>query len=134
VNLEQAVHQRWAASEALAAMLAAERVTTGRSLGDSVPYATITRRQCRTAFRTNAGDALDEVTLRIHVWHDDHEAGRAIVEQVKATFDRSDFELAGGARVVQMRRAHDAAVQHDDGTWQFTVEFLVEVYLPSGVY
>ena len=132
MNLEEAIHQRWAASEALAALLPADGVKTGRSLDDAVPYATLTRRANRTAFRTNAGDALDEVSLRIDVWHDDYDAGRAIVHQVKAAFDRSDFELSGGDRVVQMCRTDDSASQHDDGVWQFTIDFLAQVYLASG--
>ena len=132
MNLEEAIHQRWAASEGLAALLPAEGVKTGRSLDDAVPYATLTRRASRTAFRTNAGDALDEVGLRIDVWHDDYDAGRAIVHQIKAAFDRSDFELVGGDRVVQMRRTDDSASQHDDGVWQFTIDFLAQVYLASG--
>ena len=133
VNLEQVVHQRWAACDALDSLLAAENVKTGRSFGAASPYATITRLGNRTAFRTNAGDALDEVALRVSVWHDDYDAGRAIVGQVKTAFDRSDFALAGADRVVQMRRTDDSASQHDDGTWQFTVDFLVHVHLPSGV-
>jgi len=132
VNLEQVIHQRWAASEALNVLLPAENVKTGRSAGGPVPYATVARIGNRTAFRTNAGDALDEVTLRVNVWHDDYDAGRAIAEQVKTVFDRSDFALSGGDRVIQMRRTNDSASQHDDGAWQFTVEFLIEVYLPSG--
>lgn len=133
MNLESAIHQRWAASDALASLLPAESVKTGRSFGDPLPYATIARERSRTAFRTNAGDAMDEVTLRIDVWHDDYDAGRAIAEQVKAAFDRSDFALSGGDRVVQMRRSGDSASQHEDGVWQFSVEFLVQVYLPSGI-
>ncbi len=133
MNLEQAIHQRWAASDALAALLPAEHLKTGRSLAGSLPYATITRKSCRTAFRTNAGDALDEVALRISVWHGDYNAGRSVVEQMKAAFDRSSFDLSGGARVTQMRRTDDSALQHDDGTWQFIIDFLVQVYLPSGV-
>jgi hypothetical protein len=132
VNLEQVIHQRWAASEGLNSLLSAGAVKTGRSLAGSVPYAGIARLGNRTAFRTNAGDALDEVTVRINVWHDDYDAGRAILGQVKTTFDRSDFALLGGDRVVQMRRTNDSASQHDDGTWQFTVEFLVQIHLPSG--
>lgn len=132
MNLEQVVHQRWAASEGLSSLLPAGNVKTGRSFDGSVPYASIARLGNRTAFRTNAGDALDEVTLRINVWHDEYDAGRAIMEQVNATFDRSDFALSGGDHVVQMRRTDDSASQHDDGTWQFTVEFLVQVHLPSG--
>jgi hypothetical protein len=132
MNLEQVIHQRWAESDSLASLLLADRVKTGRSFGHSLPYATLTRTRAQTAFRTNAGDALDEVRLRIDVWHDDYDAGRAIVEQVKATFDRGDFALDGGDRVVQMRRTDDSASQHADGAWQFTVEFLAQVYLSSG--
>lgn len=133
MNLEQAVHQQWALSETLTDLLPAEDLKTGRFFGDSLPYATIVRRKNRTAFRTNSADAMDEVTLDVHVWHDDYDAGRAVVQQAKATFDRSDFALSGGDKVVQMRRVDDSARQHDDGTWQFTIEFMVQVYLISGI-
>lgn len=133
MSLEQTIHQRWAADAALGALLPAERVTTGRATCSKRPYATIVRTASRPALRTNAGDAVDEVTLRIDIWHDRHHAGQAILQQVKAAFDRSDFALPGGQRVIQMRRTSDVAVQHDDGLWQFTIEFLVQVYLPRGV-
>ncbi len=133
MNLEQAIHQRWADDDALNSLVAAEHVKTGRSLGAVLPRATIARRASRTAFRTNAGDALDEVTLRVSVWHDDYDAGRAVVGRVKTAFDRTDFPLDGDDRVVQMRRTDDSATQHTDGTWQFTVDFLVQVHLSSGV-
>ena len=132
MNLEQVIHQRWAATETLNALLPAENVKTGRSLDGATPYATIARLKSRTRLRTNAGDALDELTLRVCVWHDEYDAGRAVADEVKATFDRSAFTLAGGDRVVQMLRSDDFASQHDDGLWQFTTEFLVQVYLPSG--
>jgi hypothetical protein len=133
MNLEPYLHQRWEADAALCALLPAVRVVTGLWRQGGAPYATLVRKGNRTAVRTNAGNALDEVTLEIHVWHDQHDAGRAIVEQVKATFDRAAFPLAGGQKVLQMRRTGDTAVQHDDGLWQFTVVFSVRVYLPSGV-
>lgn len=132
MNLEEAIHQRWAADDALIALLPVEKVTTGRSTENSVPYATIQRRGSRTAIRTNTGDALDEVSLEIHVWHEDHDAGLAITSLVKAAFQRSDFALSGSDRVVQMRRSGDSAVQHADGLWQFSIDFLVQVYLASG--
>ena len=133
MNLERVIHQRWVASETLNSLLPAESLKTGRSFGHCLPYATVTRLKSRTGFRTNAGDALDDVTLRINVWHGDYDAGRAVVEQAKATFDRSGFPLANGDRVVRMLRTNDSASQHDDGTWQFTIEFRVRVHLPSGV-
>jgi len=132
MKLEQAIHQRWAAAGALSALLPAEKLSTGFSRESGTPYAVLVRRSGRNLFRTNAGDALDEIALAIHVWHHDHDAGRTIVEAVRAVFDSSAFDLPDGPRVVHMRRAGEAAAQHDGGTWQFTIEFLVQVYLPSG--
>ena len=97
------------------------------------PDSTVTRVRNRTALRTNAGDAVDASTLRIDVWCEEFDAGQAIAEQVKATFDRTSFDLSGGDRVVQMRRIRDAASQDDDGVWRFALEFLVHVHLPSGI-
>jgi len=133
VNLEQAIHERWAADGVLSSLLSAEEVVTGNRSGSRVPYATIHRRENRTLLRTNAGDAVDEAVLLIHVWHDDYDVGRAILERVKAAFDRSDFPLAGNDRVIRMCRTTDSARQHDDGLWQFSIEFSVQVYLASGV-
>lgn len=132
MTLEQAIHARWAASPSLEALLPAQRVRTGTFHGDGRPYATLERKAGRTIFRTNAGDALDEVALAVHVWHESYDASLAIAGQVKAAFDRSQFDLEGGDRVVQIRRTGDVARQHDGGVWQLTVEFSISVYLASG--
>jgi hypothetical protein len=133
MKLEQAIHQRWEATEALNSLLPVAGVTTGRSFDTSLPYASITRTTVRTILRTNSGDALDEVLLEIHVWHDDYDAGREIVQQVNAAMDRADFPLSDGGQVLQMRRAGQSDSEHDDGVWRFTLRFLVQVYLPFGV-
>jgi hypothetical protein len=132
MNLEQAIYARWAATPGLESLLSSQSVRTGSFHGEGRPYATLERRTGRTVFRTNAGDALDDVTLSIHVWHDSYDAGRAIVHAIQAAFDRGGFDLDAGDRVVQMRRTADAAKQHDNNVWQFTVEFLVSVHLCSG--
>ncbi len=132
MNLEQAIHARWAASPVLCQLLAADRLSTGLAKGTGTPYATLSRKPGRTLFRTNAGDALDEVPLVFHLWHDRFDAGQAIVRQVHAVFDRSDFALSDGGHVVQMRRGGLSVVEHDDGVWLWAIEFSVHVYLPSG--
>jgi Protein of unknown function (DUF3168) len=130
--LEQALHERWAASSALSALLPAENVRTGLFRDARPPYAVLVRRASRPLCRTNTGEELEEVTLAIHVWHDDHDAGQQIAREVKAAFDRSAFDLADGARVLQMRWAGDRIEQHPDGAWQFTLEFVVQTFSPSG--
>ena len=131
MSLEQAVHERWAAAGTLAALLPAAYVTTGLARGDSLPYATILRRQARSALRTNAGTTVEEVTMRINVWHDAHGAGRDIVDQVEAAFDGAGLVLSDPQRSAQMRKTGEQVSQHSDGIWQFVLEFLVYVYLPS---
>jgi hypothetical protein len=129
VNLEQAIHQHWAATEELEALLPAENVKTGRSRGGPMPYATIERTKGRPDLHTNAGDALDEITILVHVWHDNYDDARAIAEQVKAAFDRSVLSLSEGGDVARLQRTSDTAVGHDDGVWRMTVELLARVYL-----
>jgi hypothetical protein len=132
MNLEQAIHQRWATAAALCELLPADRLKTGMARGTGTPYATLARKPGRTVVRSNAGDALDEIPLEIHVWHDRFDAGQAVAHQVKAAFDGGDFPLSDGGRAVLMRRAGESVTQHDDGVWQWTIGFLVQVYLPSG--
>ncbi len=132
MDLLAAIHQRWSTTPALESLLSADRLRTGLVHGEGRPYATLERKSSRTAFRTNAGESLDEVTLAIHVWHDSYDAGEAIVQAALAAFDRSDFDLSGGDRVVQMRRTAESAKQHDNNVWQFTLEFSASVHLCSG--
>jgi len=129
VTVEQAIHQCWASSATLAALVPAERVSTGRSIGAAVPYVTLLRERTRTALRTNAGNTIEEITLRINLWHDDHDAGRAAAEQIRAAFDHASFDLADGSRVISMRRVSESAFQHADGLWQFSLRFLLPVRL-----
>lgn len=133
MNLEQAIHQRWAESEPLESLLSAAKLSTGHSGPGAAPYAAIAIENERPRVRTNAGAAVDQVALTVHIWHDDYNAGRAVVEQVSAVFDRWGFSLAGEDRAVRMRRISQSSSQHDDGMWQFTVMFVIDIYFAVGV-
>ncbi len=132
MKLEQAIHARWAAAAGLSALLPAERFTTGRTHAVLRPYANLIRKPGRTLCRTHAGEAVDEIPLEIHVWHDVFDAAQAVAQEVKAAFDRSRFPLSDGAKVLQMRRAGESFIQHPDGVWQWILGFHVQVLLPSG--
>jgi len=132
MNLEQAIHQRWAAAGTLSALLPAEKLRTGLARGLGLPYAVLTRKAGRNVFRSSGGQALDEVILAVHVWHEEYDAGRAIVREIKAAFDNGDFSLPDGPRAVAMRWTGEAAPHYDGKAWRFELEFLVQVDLPSG--
>jgi len=133
MNLAQAIHQRWAAAAALSELLPAARVHTGLSVGPTTPYAVISRPDQSPVSLHHDGSGIDAVTLRIQVYHDQYDAAAAIVQEIKAAFDRTSFELAGADRVLFMRRTADSEHQGEDGLWRLLVDFRCTVYLASGI-
>jgi len=129
MTLEQAIHRRWAACPPLIQLLSADRFKTGRSSSARAPYAALHREKTRTVCRTNDG-RLDEVGLRIDLWHEDYSAGRAVVCQIDAAFDGCSFPMDAGQRLLALRRTGQFQHQHDDGLWQFTVEFQARIFIP----
>ncbi len=130
-TLEAAVHRRWAESPELVALAPAERVRTGTAHGGPLPYATIAREKRKTLVRTS-GNTVDEVTLRIDLWHDRHDAGRAAADAVRAAFDRAKFDLDATSRVVRMCPIEESSAEHADGPWQFTLVFSIHLHLTHG--
>jgi len=128
MNLEQSIHQRWATRGELDALLPASRLSTGGSSSGVLPCAVLSRTRTRRFLRANTGESLDEVALRIDVYHETYDAGRAVVDLVLAAFDGSRFDLAGGGRVLRMRRSNEVYTRLADGTWLFTLEYIVRVW------
>lgn len=133
MNLAQVIHQRWAAAEALDQLLPASRVYTGMSVDPRPPYAVITRQSDRPSAYFHDGSTVDQVGVRVQVFHDNHDAGAAIVHQIKRAFHQSQFALSGSDKVINMQRANDSERPNDDGLWQFVIDFNCTVYLASGV-
>jgi len=127
LDIERAIHERWAATGALEELLPVENVTTGRSARASVPYATIERDASRPSLPTNSGNAIEDIALRIHVWHDDYDAGRAIAGQVEAAFDGATLTLAE-ASSARLRRKGSLVKHHADGAWQWVIELRARVF------
>jgi hypothetical protein len=127
VDLLAAIHERWAATPSLCALLPAARVVTGMSADPAAPRAVIGKQSDRPLVVANDGSAVDAVGLRIEVFHAHHDAAAAIVAEIKAAFDRADFAVDGG-RVIAMRRENDAEHQEDDGLWRMMIEFICHVY------
>jgi hypothetical protein len=133
MNLAQVIHQRWAGDEALSALLPASHLYTGMSVDPTPPYAVISRQSDRPLAVFNDGSAVDRVGVRVQVFHDNYDAGAAVVHQIKAAFHLAEFPLAGSDKVIGMQRSNDFERQNDDGVWQFVVDFQCAVYLAGGV-
>lgn len=123
MSLEQAIHERWAASATLSALLPPERLTTGRGGGGEKPYAVLLAGERRNMLATNAGCAVREVEAELCLWHEEFDAGENIVEYVLAVFDRASFSLPDGSATVRMREKLMTAAQEADGSWCWKIVF-----------
>lgn len=130
-EIEQLLHQRWNDAAALEALLPSRRVTTGRSLLNTLPRAAIGRRSRSVVCRTNLGEVIEQIVLEVRLEHEEFDRGAAIVGEFLRVFDRKRFPLSGGAKVLQLRRAEDDCRQRDDGVWQFRVAMVARVWLPA---
>ena len=129
MNLFGALRQRWAADAALEAALPAFRVYVGTAPAPTIPFAVLGKRSDRPAETMNDGGSLNAVGVRIEVFAGGYDAACEIAELVRAAFDRTEFDLTGGDRVVNMRRRDAAERQEDDGLWHLTLDFECLVYL-----
>jgi len=132
MNLSQVIHQRWAAAAELNGLLPAARLSTGLNVDPTTPYAVISKEGQTPRSLHHDGTGIDEVKVRIQVYHDQYDQAEAILEQIDRTFHRTSFELSGSDRVLFMQRVGDFENQNDDGLWRFVVDFRVSVYLASG--
>jgi len=128
VSIEQAIHAHWAQCQELAALVPADRLTTGRPARDVAGCATLERTATRPCLPTNNGYAIEEVALRVVFWHDDYDAGHAILEAVVAALDGVALEMDGGARWARLRRTDQSTTHEPDGRWVFHVRLSARIH------
>jgi len=133
MNLIQVIHRRWAAAEALNAVLPAAQVFTGMGTDPTVPSAVICKRSDRPLESFSNGSGTDLVVVRIEVFCESYDLGAAAIHEIKTAFDRTAFDLDDGDRVLLMRRSNDFENQAAAGTWQMVIDFECTVELAAGV-
>jgi len=126
MNLEQAIHAHWAVDAELDALLPVDRLTTGRG-GTAAPHATLLIRAVRSTLPTNQGPALSEMAVRVTVWHDRYADAKMIVERIRERFDGASLALSPSGRIARLCHEADSIRQHDDGHWQWTIDFKAKV-------
>ncbi|HLA83831.1 MAG TPA: DUF3168 domain-containing protein [Thermoguttaceae bacterium] len=131
MNLEQAIHEHWADTPALEAVLPADRLTTGRTSSGVPPYATLVVRAIRSQLPTNQGPAAKEFSLRIDVWHHAYQDAKTIAGQIAEAFDGASLELNESDYLARVRHVADTIKQHPDGPWQWTLDFTATVCVPA---
>ncbi|MGA2619841.1 MAG: hypothetical protein ABSF26_19685 [Thermoguttaceae bacterium] len=129
LSLMQAIHCRWSAVEPLCALLPGGRLATGLSPDPGLPRAVVSLQSDRPLAACNDGSTVRLIGLRFQVFHGNYDAAAAIVEQIDAAFDRTDFDLDDGQRVIEMRRTGGGQRQQDDGVWQMNIDFVCMVHI-----
>ena len=127
----EGIHQRWAATPALCAVLPATRLWTGISADSSLPRAVVRLRSDKPLTACNDGAIVRGIGVRVQVFHGSYAAATTIVEQVKAAFERADFDLGDGNRVIDMRHTDSAEDERADGVWRIAGDFLCTVSLAA---
>lgn len=139
MNIEEKIHERWAADGTLNGLLPATDFTTGIHFAEepTFPYATLTRPGDVPIDYHNDDSSLENVQIRITVYHQksSYDEGLAITDAVKAAFDRSTFDLTGsGDKVLCMQRLSFTPLQDDvTGDWFFLIDYSCQVFLGVGV-
>ena len=128
MNLSQVIHERWAADGTLNGLLDESLFMTGMnfSADPKFPYATLTRPQGTVNSRRNDGTRTDILPVIITLYHgaDSYDEGVAIEQAIDDAFDDTDFSLANGDKVVQMRiTGPPAEIQDEEGNWSWECNF-----------
>lgn len=127
MKLLEAIHQRWAQSPALGALVSADRVFTGPAPDGALPRAVLHCRARRPVARFNDGARVDRCSVRAELFDERFDHAMATRDAVCAAFDQAAFALAGDDRVLAFQRVDDAAEATDDGGWRVWIDFECDV-------
>ncbi len=128
MTLSQAIHQRWAADEQLAALVPPERFLTGLGVDARLPYALLVGSDSTVAMRYNDRSSLATVRLRVDCFHPQFEKAEATLRRIAAVFDGATMPLEDGRAVLLVRVVGHSLRQIEDGTWQARAKLQCAVY------
>jgi len=128
MNLSQVLHAQWAADSTLNGLLPVAGFQTGMyfKTEPTFPYATLTRPAGTVDIRETAGVRTDILPVIITLYHgaDSYDEGVAIEQAIDDAFDDTEFSLAGGDKVIQMRIVGPPAeIQDEEGNWSWECNF-----------
>ncbi|MBX3411568.1 MAG: hypothetical protein KF708_02530 [Pirellulales bacterium] len=130
MSLEGAIHERWGATAALAALAPAERVLTGAARGDlPLPYVVLVREGESARLRTSSHTEVTEILVRFEIYAAELDLGKAIAEALRGPFNRQGFALEVGTCLV-MQGTSEQEQLAADGIWTVTANYLARIALP----
>jgi hypothetical protein len=132
VSLEQAIRERWAASDALVRLVPLASLMTGAAHGDpAMPYVVLTNRGQTSQARTTSGTTLGKAEVRLAVYATDLDEAKRIAVEMRKALDRASLSWQGAAALDVQWKGQDEQLAAD-GTWQVAVDLVALVEIPSG--
>lgn len=124
-TLHAALIDLWESEAALAALLPAAKVYTGRvPFGVTLPYASIDQPSMSGRARSNGSEFAD-VAIRLSVWSATYAAGQAIADAIEQAFGNRKLTY-GGCTVLDFRHESTNSEQEEDPeerAWRFIIQF-----------
>lgn len=108
---------------ALSSLLPIDRIVTGQNHDRDLPYASVNLESNQPGYRSNNGSARNR-RIRFQLWHENHADGSAIAMAIEDLFENKSF-ASDDVRLIQTRHENTITFQEPDGTWQFTIDFLI---------
>jgi hypothetical protein len=108
LGLEQAIHERWAATGALTALVPAARVFTGTAVGSpAIPYVVWKRVATGPVTRTSSGRNIDRTRMRCEIRTEQLTQAKQIAQAVHDAFHRVAFSLTSGTCLTMQVAAYE---------------------------
>jgi len=122
-SIEQIIQDAYAANSYLTSLVPSAKFVTGTAKSLELPYITLSREGSTPSVRSNS-NRVDRTVMRFQFWGS-HSVGTTVRDMLIQAFDNWGDD-SSNPRVVMMRKANDLAIEEDDGTWQFLIDFVVE--------
>lgn len=123
LGLEQAIHERWAATGALTALVPAARVFTGAAVDQpAVPYVVWKRAATAPVARTSSGRNIDRTRMRCEIRAEQLTLAKQIAQAVHDAYHRVAFALSAGACLTMQVATYEESLS-PQGWWLSATEY-----------
>ncbi|MDZ4781244.1 MAG: DUF3168 domain-containing protein [Planctomycetia bacterium] len=123
LGLEQAIHERWAATGALTALVPAARVFTGAAVNQpATPYVVWMRVNTAPHARTSSGRQVDRTRMRCEIRTEQLAVAKQVAQAIFDAYNRAAFALVSGSCLTMQHVAHEESLA-PEGWWRVATEF-----------
>ena len=122
MDIEAAVHTRWATYAPLVELVPAAKFVTGTLYDEpELPYVSLGVEGETPDWRSSDGEGI-ETALRFSIFDSDLGRAKKIAQRIKDRFDRKSFAIRDGNCYV-MQWTNELRLPGEDGVWTVLVDY-----------